>query len=80
MECDELKTEQKMIDDIKEELFDLFIYTEKKDETGMGNVIRNAKDPKEAVAIIKEFEELLKGENKRIIKFFVKQGKLLKKF
>ena len=53
MECDERKTEDKTIDDIKEEMLCLLIDTEKKNETEidvkisyLGNAVRNAKDVK----------------------------------
>lgn len=37
----------------------------KKHEAGLDDVVKNAKDPKDAVAIIKEHGELLKGQNKK---------------
>ena len=41
--------------------------------------VKNAKDPKEAISLIKKYEELLKEENKKIINIVGKQGELLKK-
>ena len=44
---------------IKEELLGPLVDIEKKDETRLNDAIRNAKDPKEAVALLKNYEELL---------------------
>ena len=49
---------KKSSDDIKGELLDSVVSIEKTDETVLNDAVRNAKDPKEPVAIIKEFEEL----------------------
>ena len=53
---------------------------EKADETGLNDAVRNAKEPTEAVEIIKEWEELLKEQNKRIINIVAKQTELLQTF
>ena len=42
--------------------------------------MKNAKEPKKAISIIKKYEEPLKGENSTIINLVGKQGELLKKF
>lgn len=52
---------KKTRDVIKDEVLDSLIETEDKAEPGLDEAVRNAKDPKEAVAIIKQYEELLKG-------------------
>ena len=82
MECDKKKTEEKTLDCIEEELLSSLIDIEKKDETGLDNAVRSVKDPKEAVAIIKEckYVVLPKGQNQKIIYIVVKQGELLKQF
>ena len=49
---------KKSSDDIKGELLDSVVSIKKTDETVLNDAVRNAKDPKEPVAIIKEFEEL----------------------
>ena len=51
MERDERKTEEKTIHDIKAELLGR-IDIEKKDETGLDDAVRNAKDTIEAVTLI----------------------------
>ena len=45
----------------------------------MNEEVKKAKEPKEAVSIIKKYEELLKGENRKTINIVGKQGELLKK-
>lgn len=47
---------------IKEELLGSPVDIEKKDETKLNDAVRNAKNPKEAVALIKDYEELLNGK------------------
>ena len=81
MECDKKKTEEKTLDYI-EYILSPLIDIEKKDETGLDNVVRSVKDPKEAVTIIKEYKyvELLKYQNQKIIYIVAKQGELLKQF
>ena len=39
---------------------------QKKGETMLDGAIREAKGPKEAVALIKDYEKLLKGQNQKI--------------
>ena len=46
----------------------------------MNEEVKNAKEPKKAISIIKKYEEPLKGENSTIINLVGKQGELLKKF
>ena len=52
---------KKSSDHIKNEFLDSIVNIEKTDETGLNDVVRNAKDPKETV---EKFEELLKRQNK----------------
>ena len=42
--------------------------------------VRNAKEPKDGIALDKKYEDLLKGANKKIINIVGKQGELLKHF
>ena len=49
-------------------------YSELKEE------VKNAKIAKEAISIIKKFEELLRGENRQIMNTVGKQVEFLKKF
>ena len=50
---------------IREELINLLLETEDENEPGLVEVLRNAKDPKETVVIIKKYEDMLKGQNKK---------------
>ena len=52
---------KKWSDHIKNKFLDSIVNIEKTDETGLNDVVRNAKDPKETV---EKFEELLKRQNK----------------
>ena len=47
------------------------------DESGWNEVVRNAKQPNEAIQIIEKYKLLLKGENKRVMSIVDKQGELL---
>ena len=42
--------------------------------------VKKAKEPKDGIALLKKYEDHLKGANKKIINIVGKQGKLLKKF
>lgn len=50
-------------DYIKDRLLDLLVNIQKTVEKGLNDVVRNYKNSKEAVTIIKEFEDLLKRQN-----------------
>ena len=82
MECEKKKTEEKTLNYIEDEPLSSLLDIEKKDETGLDDAVRSVKDPKEAVAIIKEYKyvKLLKGQNQQIIYIVAKQGELLKQF
>ena len=82
MECEKKKTEEKTLNYIEDEPLSSLLDIEKKDETGLDDAVRSVKDPKEAVAIIREYKyvKLLKGQNQKIIYIVAKQGELLKQF
>ena len=42
--------------------------------------MKNAKDLKEGVSLVKRYEDLLKSSNKKTINIVAKQGELLKRF
>ena len=44
----------------------------------MNEEVRNAKKTKDGIALVKKYEDLLKGGNKKIINIAGKQGELLK--
>lgn len=45
-----------------------------------GFIIDNVTDPGEAIAIINDYEEVIKTRTKRMIGYVAKQGQMLKKF
>ena len=52
---------------------------EEKDYLQMNDEVKNAKDLKDGIALVKKYEDLLKGANKKIINIVGKQAGLLKK-
>ena len=42
--------------------------------------VKNAKEPKNGISLVKKYEGLLKGANWKIINIVGKQGELLKRF
>ena len=46
----------------------------------MDQEVKNAKEPKDSISLIKKYEDLLKGANRKIINIVGKQGELLKRF
>ena len=51
-----------------------------KDYLVLNEEVRNAKEPQDGTALVKKYEDLLKGTNKKIINIERKQGELLKRF
>ena len=54
-------------DDGNNELLDSLVDTEKKDKPRLDDVVRTVKNPKEEIAVIKQHDEILKEQNKKII-------------
>ena len=46
----------------------------------MNKELKNSKDPKDGISLIKKYEDLLKGTNRKIINIVGKQGELLERF
>ena len=72
---------------VKEELLNSILETEDQDDLDLDKAVKNTKESKEAVKIIKKYEEILENQNKRIINIertpwehMGKQGQLLKRF
>ena len=42
--------------------------------------VRNAKEKRDGIALVKKYENVLKGTNKKIINIVGKQGEILKRF
>ena len=58
---------KKSPDDGNNELLGSLIDTEEKDKPRIDDVVRTVKNPKEEIAIIKQHDEILKEQNKKII-------------
>ena len=67
---------------IKKELLAsiLEVSNEEEEYLQMNKEVKNAKEQKDGTCLIKKYENLLKGPNKKIINIVWKQGELLKKF
>ena len=52
----------------------------KKDSNEEEDYLKNAKEVKDGISLVKKYENLLKSANKRIINIVGKQGEILKKF
>ena len=64
----------------KELLASVVILDGEEDYLELNEKVKNAKEPKDGVALVKKYEDLLKGKNKKIINIVGKQGELLKCF
>ena len=58
----------------------LEVFDQKEDFLQMDQEVKNAKEPKDGISLIKKYEDLLKGANRKIINIVGKQGELLKRF
>ena len=67
---------------IKKELLAsiLEVSNEEEDYLRMNEEVKNAKELKDGICLIKKYENLSKGANKKFINIDGKQGKLLKRF
>ena len=64
---------------IQEQLLDLFKEIEYEDVPGFNKIVKNTKEPEEAIIIVNWWEEIPKTQNKGIINIVGKQGQLLKR-
>ena len=65
---------------IKELLASILKVFEEKDYLQICEKVKNAKDLKDGISLVKKYEDLLKSGNKKIINIVGKQGELLKRF
>ena len=56
------------------------VFDEEEEYVSMNEEVKNAKEPKEGISLIKKYEDLLKGANKKINNIVEKQGGLMKRF
>ena len=73
---------QKTPELIKKELLAsiLEVFNEEEGYLKINEEVKNAKELKDGMALVKKYENLLKGANKKIINIVGKQGELLKRF
>ena len=55
-------------------------FDEEEEYVSMNEEVKNAKEPKEGISLIKKYEDLLKGANKKINNIVEKQAELMKRF
>ena len=73
---------QKTPELIKKELLAsiLEVFNEEEGYLQINEKVKNTKALKDGMALVKKYEDLLKGANKKIINIVGKQGELLKRF
>ena len=73
---------QKTPELIKKELLAsiLEVFNEEEGYLQINEEVKNAKELKDGMALVKKYEDLLKGANKKNISIVGKQGELLKRF
>ena len=73
---------QKTPELIKKELLAsiLEVFNEEEGYLQINEEVKNAKELKDGMALVKKYEDLLKGANKKIINIVGKQDELLKRF
>ena len=64
----------------KELLASILEVFEEEDYLQICEEVKNVKDLKDGISLVKKYEDLLKGANKKIINIVGKQGELLKRF
>ena len=58
----------------------LKVFDEKEDYLQINEEVKNAKEPKDGILLIKKYEDLSKATNRKIINIVEKQGELLDRF
>ena len=74
--------QKKKTEKIKKELLASIpeVSNEEEDYLQMNEEVKIAKEVKDFMSLVKKYENLLKGANKRIINIVKRQGEILKKF
>ena len=65
---------------IKKKLQESILEVSEEENANLNEEVKNAKSLKEGISLIKKYENLLKGANKKIINMVGKQGELPKRF
>ena len=68
--------EKKTPEMLKKELLEVF----EEEDLNMNEEIKKTKEVKDGISLVKKYEDLLKGANRKIINIVWKQGELLKRF
>ena len=73
-------SKKKTKETVKDELLNSLMKKNKMEEQGLEEMANIIADPKEAIRMIKHYEQMVKTQNKKVINIFGRQGQLLKKF
>lgn len=73
-------SKKKTKETVKDELLNSLMKKNKMEEQGLEEMANIIADPKEAIRMIKQYEQMIKTQNKKVINIFGRQGQLLKKF
>ena len=65
---------------IKKELQESILEVYEEENANLNDEVKNVKSLNEGISLVKKYENLLKGANKKIINIVGKQGGLLKRF
>ena len=73
---------EKTLEMIKKELLTSLVEHSdgEEDYLELNEEVRNAKETRDGIALVKKYENVLKGTNKKIINIVGKQGEILKRF
>ena len=77
-QANQQKQKKKTQNAIKKELPGLLIEFEDEDEQELKELVKNLKESKKAITLIKRYKNILKAQNKKIINLVGKQGELLR--
>ena len=71
------KTHETIKKELPESISEVF---EEEDYLQICEEVKNAKDLKDSISLVKKYEDLLRNSNKKITNIVAKQGKMLKRF
>ena len=77
-QANQQKQKKKTQNAIKKELPGSLIEFEDEDELELKELVKNLKESKKAITLIKRYKNILKAQNKKIINLVGKQGELLR--
>ena len=74
------ETKKKTNESIKRQPLNALKENDDIEEQGLDETVNNVSNSQEAIVIIRRYEEIIKTQNKKSIRYSSKQGKYLKKF